>query len=342
MHEMPELSERKTAILRALVQVYIGTGEPVGSEAVVQASSLGVSSATIRNELAALEELGYLSQPHTSAGRVPTDLAYRTYVDALPTRTRLRDAERLAIVQFFDEALADVDEILRGTTQLLSRLTRYASLALAPTPSATTVARAELIRLGSATLLLVVMESGRVEKRVVDLDPDLPDEEVERLSTELNRTARGRDIATACGDLSAKGAKDESRRAALTRIVEVLSAVEEAAEAEHVFVSGVANIAAEEAFRRRETLRHVYEALERESEVLRLLREAAAGGAMSVTIGHENRLPEMWEASVVASPYGAGAGTIGIVGPTRMDYASAMAAVRAVAERLSAAVEALS
>jgi heat-inducible transcriptional repressor len=199
-----------------------------------------------------------------------------------------------------------------------------------------------LIRLGSATLLLVVMESGRVEKRVVDLDPDLPDEEVERLSTELNRTARGRDIATACEDLSAKAAKDESRRAALTRIAEVLSAVEEAAEAEHVFVSGVANIAAEEAFRRRETLRHVYEALERESEVLRLLREAAAGGAMSVTIGHENRLPEMWEASVVASPYGAGAGTIGIVGPTRMDYASAMAAVRAVAERLSAAVEALS
>jgi heat-inducible transcriptional repressor len=301
-----------------------------------------VSSATIRNELAALEELGYLSQPHTSAGRTPTDLAYRTYVDALPSRTRLRDTERLAIVEFFDEALADVDEILRGTTQLLSRLTRYASLALAPTPSATTVARAELIRLGSSTLLLVVMESGRVEKRMVDLDPNLSDSDVERLSADLNRAAQGRDIAAARADLSSLAGKDAGRRDALTRLGEVLSAVEESAEAEHVFVSGVTNIAAEEAFRRRETLRHVYEALERESEVLRLLREAAAGGAMSVTIGHENRLPEMWEASVVTAPYGAGAGTIGIVGPTRMDYASAMAAVRAVAERLSAAVEALS
>jgi heat-inducible transcriptional repressor len=118
--------------------------------------------------------------------------------------------------------------------------------------------------------------------------------------------------------------------------------VEESTEAEHVFISGVANIAAEEEFRRRDTLRQVYEALERESEVLRLLREAAAGGVVSVTIGRENRLPEMWEASMVAAPYGDGTGTIGVVGPTRMDYAAAITAVRAVAERLSAAVEALS
>jgi heat-inducible transcriptional repressor len=339
---MPDLTERKTAILRALVQVYIGTGEAVGSEAVAQASALGLSSATIRNELAALEELGYLTQPHTSAGRIPTDLAYRAYVDALPTRTRLRDVERLAIVGFFDEALADVDEILRGTTQLLSRLTRYASLALAPAPAATTIARAELIRLGTSTLLLVVMESGRVEKRVVDLPDDLADEEVEHLSAALNGAAKGREIESARSDLFAMAGRDPSRGEAFTRMAEVLSSVGASAEAEHVFVSGVANIAAEEAFRRRETLRHVYEALERESEVLRLLREAAAGGGMSVTIGRENRLPEMWEASVVAAPYGAGAGTIGVVGPTRMDYAAAMAAVRAVAERLSAAVEALS
>src|SRR6266508_5295257 len=119
-----ELSERKAAILRALVQQFIRTGEPVGSEAVAASSVVGVSSATIRNELSSLEELGYLAQPHTSAGRVPTDLAYRFFVNALPARSRLRDTERLAIVHFFDQALADVDEILRGTTHLLSRLTR--------------------------------------------------------------------------------------------------------------------------------------------------------------------------------------------------------------------------
>src|SRR6266498_1178256 len=147
-----DLSERKAAILRALVRLYIRTGEPVGSEALAASAGLGVSPATIRNELASLEEMGYLTQPHTSAGRAPTDLAYRSYVDMLPARPRLRESERKAIVHFFDEALADVDDILRGTTHLLSRLTRYASLALAPSQRETAVARAELVRLGTATL----------------------------------------------------------------------------------------------------------------------------------------------------------------------------------------------
>src|SRR5438105_10544574 len=136
-----ELSERKAAILRDLVRLYIRTGEPVGSEALAAASGLSVSSATVRNELAALEEMGYLTQPHTSAGRMPTDRGYRYFVDLLPARARLRDPERRAIVDFFDDALADVDEILRGTTHLLSRLTRYAALALAPSWAETPIAR---------------------------------------------------------------------------------------------------------------------------------------------------------------------------------------------------------
>src|SRR5947208_8051391 len=132
MSEARELTQRKAEILRALVGLYIRTGEPVGSEALQAAAGMGVSSATIRNELASLEELGFLSQPHPSAGRVPTDLAYRRYVDLLPARTKLREPERRAIVGFFDEALADVDAILSGTTQRLSPLTRYASLPLPP------------------------------------------------------------------------------------------------------------------------------------------------------------------------------------------------------------------
>ena len=123
------------------------SGEPIGSEAISQVVQLGVSSATIRNELAALEEMGYLTQPHTSAGRIPTDAGYRYFVDTLPGTTRLRDPERREIVHFFGEALADVDEILRGTTHLLSRLTRYASLALAPSREASSLARMELVNL---------------------------------------------------------------------------------------------------------------------------------------------------------------------------------------------------
>lgn len=345
MRSERDLSERKAAILRALVQLYIRTGEPVGSEALASSAGLSVSSATIRNELAALEEMGYLTQPHTSAGRAPTDLAYRSYVDMLPARPKLRDPERRAIVHFFDEALADVDEILRGTTHLLSRLTRYASLALAPSQRESAIARAELVRLGTATLLLVVFDTGQVDKRVVDVPPEATDEEIDGISRSINHTLRGKTLANAA-DLAVERARrgEDPERAIFTRVGEALRSIGEAAEAEHVFLGGAANIAAEEAFNRRETLRHIYEALEHESAVLRLLREAAANAPLGVMIGRENPMPEMWEASVIAAPFEAGGaiGSIGVVGPLRMDYAAAISAVRAVAERLSAAVEALS
>jgi heat-inducible transcriptional repressor len=340
-----ELSERKAALLRDLVQLYIRTGEPVGSEALATQTKLGVSSATIRNELSALEEMGYLAQPHTSAGRVPTELGYRYFVNLLPQRGRLRDQERLAIVHFFDIALADVDEILRGTTHLLSRLTRYASLALAPSIRASTIARAELIRVGSGTLLLVIFDDGRVEKRLIDLPEAAAEEDVARISNLLQRTLSSRSLQAA----EVEGAKlmesaSEPDRTILERVTEALGSIDEAHEAEHVFLGGMANIATEESFRRHETVRQMLEEIERESEILRLLREAATAPPVSVTIGRENPTTGMWEASVVAAPYEAGGrtlGTIGVFGPLRMDYAAAIAAVRAVAERLSAAVEAL-
>jgi heat-inducible transcriptional repressor len=342
-----ELSERKASILRALVRYYIGTGEPVGSEVLANTAGLGVSSATIRNELAALEEFGYLAQPHTSAGRIPTDLAYREYVDRLPARPRLRDAERVAIVQFFDEALADVDDTLRGTTHLLSRLTRYASLALAPSQRDASIARSELVRIGSAVLLLVVFENRTIEKRVIDLPSGATDSEIEEASRALTQATQGLSLSEARVTARERARKTgkPSDRAMFKRIAEALGSIEEAGDAEHLVLSGVAYIAAEQAFQRRETLRRVYEALERQSALLRLLRDAAANQAVSVTIGRENPVQDMWEASVVAAPFGlAGrpAGTIGVVGPTRMDYAAAISAVRAVAERLSAAVQALS
>ena len=338
-----ELSARKAAIVEALVRHYIRTGEPIGSEAIVAATGLGVSSATIRNDLAALEDMGYLTQPHTSAGRIPTDLAYRHYVDALPRR-RLRDPERRAIVGFFDEALADVDEILRGTTMLLSRLTRYASLALAPNPRESTIVRAELVGLGTSTLLLVVLDTGRVDKRLLELGAE-HDDVVERVSATLADTVRGTTVSGARDAIrrSIEGAEPDER-AVLTRIEEALASIAEAAEAEHVILGGAAHIAEEQAFRRGDTLRDILEALERESEILHLLREAAEAPPIRVTIGRESPVTGIWEASVVAAPYGTARraiGTIGVVGPTRMDYATAISAVRAVAERLSAAVEAL-
>jgi heat-inducible transcriptional repressor len=305
-----------------------------------------VSSATIRNELAALEEMGYLAQPHTSAGRVPTDLAYRHYVDNLPRR-RLRDPDRRAIVDFFDEALADVDDILRGTTILLSRLTRYASLAMTPSSREGTIVRAELVPVGSSAMLLVVFDTGRVDKRWIEAPAGLPEADVEEASRTLTERTRGltaADAGAALRDPTNPASSSSDVLALYGRVAEALDSIDHTMTEEHVVVGGASNIASELVFQRRESLRQILEALERESEVIHLLREAATGPPLTVTIGRENPVTGMWEASVIAAPYGVEggpAGTIGVVGPTRMDYASAIAAVRAVAERLSAAVEAL-
>ncbi len=138
------LDRRKASVLRAVVTDYIRTAEPVGSGAIAHRYPFGVSPATIRNELAALEEMGYLSHPHTSAGRIPTDLGYRFYVDTLPRRPTLSETQRRAIASFFGQLQPDVEEMLRRTASLLSRVTRYAAIAVAPPPAATTVARARI------------------------------------------------------------------------------------------------------------------------------------------------------------------------------------------------------
>jgi len=340
-----ELTQRKAAILSALVEQYIRTGEPVGSEAVASSSGLGVSSATIRNELATLEEMGYLMQPHTSAGRAPTDLAYRYYVNLLPPRPRLRGIERRAIVHFFDEALANVDEVLRGTTQLLSKLTHYASLALAPNPSETAIARLELVDLGTSTLLLVVFDTGQVEQRLLEVRP-VPPADIDRVSRDTIEPLRGSTLSAARVAVRnrARSASGDEQHL-LERAADALDSIGETGQSGHIFLGGVANIAAQEVFERRETLRRIYQALERESAILRLLKQAALTPPVSVMIGRENPLPEMWEASVIVAPFvvGGGAmGTIGVVGPMRMNYAAAISAVREVADRLSTAVEALS
>jgi len=350
VHAAPRLSERKARILAALVAQYIRTGEPVGSESLTAATGSPVSSATVRNELAALEEMGYLTQPHASAGRVPTDLGYRYYVDTLPARMRLGESDRRAIVGFFDEALADVDEILRGTTQLLSRLTHHASVALARNAREGSVMRLEVVNLGSNALLLVVFDSGQVERRFLDLPEGVAPEEAERIASRLGEAVRGSTLADVRETASdrARTAQDEHERTMLAEVEAALASLQAAVQAEHVLYGGVANIVAERAFEHRETLQQVYEALERETEILELLRQTAfADGPVRVTIGREHPDAGMWEATMIAAPFGAilpgsnALGTIGVVGPTRMDYASAISAVRAVADRLSAAVRAL-
>jgi heat-inducible transcriptional repressor len=328
------------AVLRAVVEEYVRSGEPVGSETIAERSGLGVSSATIRNEMAALEELGYLSHPHTSAGRIPTDLGYRRYVDTLPPGGRLRDPQRRAISGFFTEAMVDLEEVLRGTTQLLSRLTQYAGLAVPPGIAEESILRVELIDMGSAVMVLVVGQHGRIEKTIVDRPPGLDGQALESLERRLVDAVRFKTLSDAQANaLKLAGGSHATERDVLLAVSDVMTEMQQGGGSGHVLVGGVANLADEAAHWRRETVRRLFEALERESELLRLLRDASASpDDVSVTIGREDPSTGEWEASIVAAPFRAGEtrlGTIGVVGPTAMDYYTVVASVRAVARRLS-------
>ena len=343
MAEQGDLGERKAAVLRAIVEEYVRTGEPVGSETIAERYSLGVSSATIRNEMAALEELGFLMHPHTSAGRIPTDLGYRRYVDSLPARGRLRDTQRRAIGSYFQEAVGDLEEVLRGAAQLLARLTQYAGLALPPSSPEERILRVELVEMGTKLLVLVIMQHGQVITRMIERPDGLDADTIQDLSHRIIDATGDRTLPTArsrTAHLMNDAQPVES--GLLAMVADSIADIEEHASEEHVLVGGVGNLAGELVLWRVETMRRLFDALEHEADVLRLLRGASSGEELSVTIGHEDPATRKWEASLVAAPYRAGEttlGTIGVVGPTRMDYLTTISAVRAVARRLSELAE---
>jgi len=334
-----ELGKRKTAVLRAVVEEYVRTGEPVGSETIAERADLRVSPATIRNEMAALEEMGYLGHPHTSAGRIPTDLGYRRFVDALPAPGRLRETQKRAITDFFSQAVMDLEETLKGATRLLSHLTQYAGLATPPSIVGERVVHVELISMGSAILVLAVGQHGRVDKRAMDRPADLDEEAIAELNRVLSESFGGLTVAEAeARALRMAGERPEPAKRLLTALADALSGMYRSPQSEHVLVEGVSNLASEAARWHRETILRLFEAIERETEMLVLLKEATVAKDFAVTIGGEHPSTELWEASIVAAPYRAGEtslGTIGVVGPTRMDYQTTISAVRSVARRLS-------
>lgn len=337
MGEPGELGARKLAVLRVVVEEYVRTGEPVGSETIAERSGLGVSAATIRNEMAALEELGYLSHPHTSAGRIPTDVGYRRYVDDLPAGGKLRDTQRKAVSAFFAETMVDLEEVLRGTTRLLSHMTQYAAVAVPPAAGDESLARIEVVDLGAALMVLVVGQHGRVDKQMIDRPARLDGQAISAVERRLKGLAGLAIPEAQAKALKLAGESSSAERAVLLALADVLGEMQVGGRADHVLVGGVANLADEAARWHQETVRRLFEALERESEMLRLLRDVAATD-LSVTIGAEHPQTGEWEAALVAAPFGAGTtplGAIGVVGPTRMDYLSVMASVRAVARRLS-------
>jgi heat-inducible transcriptional repressor len=330
------LDDRKLDVLRAIVEDFVSTNEPVGSKALVERHHLGVSPATIRNDMGALEDEGYIRQPHTSAGRVPTDKGYRLFVDKLSTVKPLTPAERRAIEEFLGGAV-DLDDVVNRSVRLLSQLTRQVALVQFPSLSKSAVRHLELVRLSETRLMVVLItDTGRVEQRVVELPGALTEDEVAELRTTFNARIADRklaDAATLVTDLPETVSPD-ARPNLVAVLATVLETLVERVD-ERVVLAGTANLARGGALDFPGTIRPVLEALEEHVVLLRLLGESSDVQTVHVSIGGENPHEGLQTASVVTTGYGGDGSTavaaLGVVGPTRMDYPGAMGAVRAVA-----------
>lgn len=323
------VDERKAAILRAVIAEYIETAQPVGSSLVACAPGVAVSAATVRNEMGALEQEGYLYQPHPSAGRIPTDKGYRFFVDHLRSPS-LQPMKRLQIRDFFARAHGELEEMLRATSSLLSRLTDQAAVVVGPGREASAIRSFQLVALSqNLVMAVVVLSNGAVEKRVLELAEDVSPDHVAAAGAHLSAHVVGRSLGapgtpTSTGDQVTDGV-----------VVAAISSLSEMSEgADQVFVGGVSRMAT--AFSAIETVRSVLSILEQQLVVVALLHDVLDHG-QSVAIGAEHGIEPLVGCSVVAAPYeldGEERGTIGVLGPTRMNYPEALAAVAAVGRQL--------
>jgi heat-inducible transcriptional repressor len=328
-----ELSERKAAILRAVVEGFVSTARPVGSGAVSSATPMRVSSATVRKEMVDLEETGYLFQPHTSAGRIPTDKGYRYFVDALMEPGPLDPTAGYAIKRFFEQAHGEVEAMLRDTSQLLSSITDYAAVVVGPDHDEAVVRSVQLVDISSAVaVLVIVLSDGWVEKRTLEFPEPVATEVLARASTRLSEVLiglpAGATIATSTRDTG-----DVDVDAAVNQALSDLHGGLRPSD-EQVFVGGTSSIA--RAFDATETVRDVLSLLEKQYVVITLIKDVLDRG-LSVAIGTETGVEPLNDCSVVVAPYeieGEQMGSIAVLGPTHMDYPSATATVAVVSRRL--------
>jgi heat-inducible transcriptional repressor len=327
------VEERKLEVLRAIVEDFIATNEPVGSKAIVDRHHLGVSPATIRNDMAALEDEGLIHQPHTSAGRVPTDAGYRIFVDRITSLKPLSQAERRAIEKFLDNAV-DLDGVLHNAVKALAQLTRNVAVVQYPSLSRSRVRHLETVLLGPSRLMLVLItDTGRVEQRVVELPGPVEPDDVADLRNSLNGLLTGQRLAdapTIVADLP--GSVPGHLSGLVTTLTTVLLEALVEHPSERVVLAGSANLT--EHSLDFPAIRPVLEALEEQVVLLRLLDQQSATGEVRVRIGNENPYEGLQTASVVSAGYGSSGvslGGLGVLGPRRMDYAHTMARVAAVA-----------
>ena len=326
------MSSRRLEILRAIVDEYVATQEPVGSKSIADRHGLGISPATIRNEMAVLEEEGLITQPHTSAGRIPTDRGYRVFVDKLATIKPLSGAERRAIETFLEGAL-DLDDVVMRTVRLLADVTKQVAVVQYPSMVKSRVRHIELVAITPARVMMVLItDAGRIEQRVIELTQDVSEEFLHTLRDQLNSAMMGHRLPEVA-DLISGILESYIQRDRKDVAIVMSSVIEMAMERpeEKIVLAGTANLARfQEDFS--STMHPVLEALEEQVVLLRLLSDA--NQTIKVRIGEEQMDISLRTTSLVAVGYGSGdisLGALGVIGPTRMDYAGSMGAVSAVA-----------
>lgn len=325
------LDERKAAILKAVVEEYIGTARPVGSGSISQASGVRVSSATVRNEMAVLEQEGYLHQPHTSAGRVPTEKGYRFFVDTLGEAGSLDKPSVDQVRSFFTRAHGEIEQMLADTSRLLVDLTQYASVVVGTPHESVTVRSAQLVLLAPRVVLAVaVLSDGHVDKHTLDLDDEVTDAVVADASAHLATTIVGAPLGEVARPAPTGSAPVDALVAAAVGAFGAGVAAED-----HVYVGGQSQMVS--AFDAIDTVSRVLTILEQQLVVVSLLSDVLDRG-LSVAIGTETGLEPLADCALIVAPYdveGERAGAIAVLGPSRMHYPQALAAVAIVSQNLS-------
>ena len=331
------LDARKSAILREVVKEYIETAQPVGSATVARIPELAVSSATVRNEMGVLEREGYLVQPYTSAGRVPTDKGYRFFVDSLAHPGSLDPTQSEQVRDFFARAHGEIERMLHDTSQLLADVTDCAAVVIAPSHEEATILSVQLLARGlHSVLLVVVLSNAAVEKRSFDLTIDVSEADLGRATAHLSRALVGTAFAS-CGFVPLPASGDPLIDHLAHLVLDSLHGGHDH-DLDSVFVGGAARMAS--AFDAVGTIRQVLNILEQQYVLVTLLKDVLDRG-LTVAIGTEHGVIPLADCSVIVAPYvveGEPAGTVGVLGPTRMHYGQALAAVAVVSQRLGKAL----
>jgi heat-inducible transcriptional repressor len=338
------LKERCRKVLEFVVTDYISTAEPVGSRTICKRYGIQLSAATVRNVMADLEDLGFLWQPHTSAGRIPTDKAFRFYVDKILNVQSLSQSEREKIRRKYRTSRYDIPELLRETSRILSGLSRYTGVVLAPMMASTIFKHIQFIRLSPNQILTVFVTSGgTLQNKIVHMDDVLSQDELDKMSRYLNEMLKGLTLAQVrekiLGEMKReKVAFDRLMEQALKLGHRTFSSQEE----KELYINGQTNILDEPEFGNIEKMKSLFRAFEEKSLLITLLDQCLAGEGLQITIGSETECSEMEGCSLVSSTYGSvdrTLGILGILGPRRMNYSRVIPVVEFTAQLLTEFLE---